>query len=207
MKSGTAESSVQCGERASGVMSAGAADKTLIYLELCVGQFMKRFESCKTKAEAYKLVHAVVLEPFLMPGDAGFALGGFVQAPTSRSEAGAPLAASLPQKPRVLLLSRFEGCGIFSAKSRVMLLNAGTLLQRPRFAPDPGVAAEGSQGSGRDRELARVLQTSEGGAGLAFVGEVLHGGYGVAKQILDGLLQPQVSQQAAVRLKEVVVFL
>lgn len=65
----------------------GAADKTLIYLELCVGQFMKRFESCKTKAEAYKLVHAVVLEPFLMPGDAGFALGGFVQAPTSRSEA------------------------------------------------------------------------------------------------------------------------
>jgi len=65
----------------------GASDKTLIFLELCVGQFMKRFEGCKTKAEAYKTVHALALEPLLLPGDPGFALGGFLQAPASKSEA------------------------------------------------------------------------------------------------------------------------
>jgi hypothetical protein len=67
---------------------AGASDKTLIFLELCVGQFMKRFEGCKTKAEAYKMVHTLALEPLVLPGDPGFALGGFLQAPTSKSEAG-----------------------------------------------------------------------------------------------------------------------
>jgi len=71
-----------------GVAVAGASDKTLIFLELCVGQFMKRFEGCKTKAEAYKTVHALALEPLLLPGDPGFALGGFLQAPASKSEAG-----------------------------------------------------------------------------------------------------------------------
>mmetsp|Transcript_45719 Transcript_45719/g.87412 ORF Transcript_45719/g.87412 Transcript_45719/m.87412 type:complete len:171 (-) Transcript_45719:374-886(-) len=65
----------------------GPSDKTLIYLELCIGQFLKRFEGCKTKPDAYKMVNTLVLEPFLMPGDAGFALGGFVHAPSNRTDA------------------------------------------------------------------------------------------------------------------------
>ena len=35
--------------------SAGPSDRTLIYLELCIGQFLKRLEGCKTKADGYKV--------------------------------------------------------------------------------------------------------------------------------------------------------
>lgn len=65
----------------------GASDRTLIYLELCIGQFLKRFEGCKTKADGYKLVSTLALEPFLLPGDAGFALGGFLTPAANRTEA------------------------------------------------------------------------------------------------------------------------
>mmetsp|Transcript_803 Transcript_803/g.1426 ORF Transcript_803/g.1426 Transcript_803/m.1426 type:complete len:171 (-) Transcript_803:799-1311(-) len=65
----------------------GPSDKTLIYLELCVGQAMKRFEGCKTKMDALKIVTNLALEPFLLPGDHGFALGGFLSAPSSKNEA------------------------------------------------------------------------------------------------------------------------
>jgi hypothetical protein len=83
---------------------AGASDKTLIFLELCVGQFMKRFEGCKTKAEAYKMVHALAQEPLLLPGDPGFALGGFLQAPTSKSEAGESSLSLSPHDSNALVL-------------------------------------------------------------------------------------------------------
>mmetsp|Transcript_40040 Transcript_40040/g.55642 ORF Transcript_40040/g.55642 Transcript_40040/m.55642 type:complete len:171 (+) Transcript_40040:224-736(+) len=64
----------------------GPADKSLVYLELSVGQLLKRFDACKTKVDGAKMVTNLVLEPFLLPGDHGFALGGFLSAPANRQE-------------------------------------------------------------------------------------------------------------------------
>jgi len=71
----------------------GGADRTLIYLQLFIGQCMQRLTdrqaTCKTKADGAKAFHAMCLEPFLLPGDVNFALGGFVTQPKDRKEAEA----------------------------------------------------------------------------------------------------------------------
>ncbi|KAK3247331.1 hypothetical protein CYMTET_43173 [Cymbomonas tetramitiformis] len=67
----------------------GPSDKMLVYLTLVVGQYLQRFQAIKTKAEASKAVFQLALEPFLLPGDAGFVLGGHLTTPASRQESEA----------------------------------------------------------------------------------------------------------------------
>ena len=63
----------------------GPADRTLIYLTLFTQQCIKRVER-KDKGEAARVLHALAVENFKLPGDAGFPLTGTFPAPGSREE-------------------------------------------------------------------------------------------------------------------------
>ena len=59
----------------------GGADRTLIYLTLSMQQFLKECERFKTRPEAEKAVHALVIKQFPVPGGPGWALGGMFPTP------------------------------------------------------------------------------------------------------------------------------
>ena len=63
----------------------GPADRTLIYLTLFTQQCIKRAER-KDKGEAARVLHALAVETFKLPGEAGFPLTGTFPAPASREE-------------------------------------------------------------------------------------------------------------------------
>ena len=64
----------------------GPADRTLIYLTLYINACLKATADAKTKDEAKKLLGALLQEHFKIPGDVGFALGGFMFAPKTAAE-------------------------------------------------------------------------------------------------------------------------
>jgi len=64
----------------------GGADRTLIYLTLTMQQFLKECERFKTRGEAEKAVHALVIKQFPIPGGAGWALGGMFPTPADLQE-------------------------------------------------------------------------------------------------------------------------
>eukprot|EP00033_Pygsuia_biforma_P000468 GCRY01000554.1.p1 GENE.GCRY01000554.1~~GCRY01000554.1.p1 ORF type:complete len:173 (+),score=24.77 GCRY01000554.1:180-698(+) len=64
----------------------GDADRTLIYLTLYTSECLMKCLNIKSKGEAVKALYTLSLENFKVPGDSGFALGGFVKPPQSRQE-------------------------------------------------------------------------------------------------------------------------
>lgn len=80
--------------RAIGV--AGSSDKLLIYLTLYISACLRKLESAPTLAAGQKAVFGLAMEPFALPGDAAWPLGGLFTPPATREEGGASpaLAAS-----------------------------------------------------------------------------------------------------------------
>ena len=67
----------------------GPGDRLLIYLTLFISKCLVKFAEKKpNKSEAEKILYAVAIENFSLPGDKDFPLGGLVTAPKDRSEAG-----------------------------------------------------------------------------------------------------------------------
>lgn len=64
----------------------GGADRLLIYMTLYTTQCLQRLEKCPTPTEGMKALTAMAHEQFSIPGDAGFALGTFYEAPKSAQE-------------------------------------------------------------------------------------------------------------------------
>ena len=64
----------------------GGADRLLIYLTLYANQCIKRVAKVATKAEGGKALFSLANEPFPLPGDSGWKLGGFFSAPGSKKE-------------------------------------------------------------------------------------------------------------------------
>lgn len=60
----------------------GGADRTLIYLTLTMQQILKECERFKTRPEAEKAVHALIIKQFPIPGGPGWALGGMFPNPS-----------------------------------------------------------------------------------------------------------------------------
>ena len=57
------------------------ADRSLIYLTLSMQQFLKECERFKTRGEAEKALHALVIKQFPIPGGPGWSLGGMFPTP------------------------------------------------------------------------------------------------------------------------------
>jgi hypothetical protein len=68
---------------------AGSSDKLLIYLTLYISACLRKLESAPTLAAGTKAVFNLAMEPFALPGDAGWPLGGLFTPPANREEAGA----------------------------------------------------------------------------------------------------------------------
>jgi len=64
----------------------GPADLTLIYLTLYITQALNAIRN-KSNTEASKILYALSIENFSLPGEANFPLGGMVTAPASRADA------------------------------------------------------------------------------------------------------------------------
>mmetsp|Transcript_21761 Transcript_21761/g.65221 ORF Transcript_21761/g.65221 Transcript_21761/m.65221 type:complete len:174 (+) Transcript_21761:185-706(+) len=64
----------------------GGADRTLIYLTLSMQQCIKECERFKTKPEAEKALHALIIKQFPVPGGPGWSLGGMFPAPADIQE-------------------------------------------------------------------------------------------------------------------------
>ena len=64
----------------------GPADRTLIYLTLYINACLKATADAKTKDQAKKLLDSLLQERFRIPGETGFALGGFMFAPKTTEE-------------------------------------------------------------------------------------------------------------------------
>ena len=69
--------------------TAGSSDKLLIYLTLYISSCLRKLESCPSLAAGQKAVFNLAMEPFALPGDAGWPLGGLFTTPANREEAGA----------------------------------------------------------------------------------------------------------------------
>eukprot|EP00164_Ancoracysta_twista_P005336 GFYU01007299.1.p1 GENE.GFYU01007299.1~~GFYU01007299.1.p1 ORF type:complete len:176 (-),score=45.50 GFYU01007299.1:185-712(-) len=65
----------------------GPADRTLVYLTCYITTCLKALERTQTKEDGKKTLTTLALDSFSVPGDNGFALGGFFQPPKDRSEA------------------------------------------------------------------------------------------------------------------------
>ena len=64
-----------------------AADLSLCYLTVYVGELLRAFSKCRTKDEAKKQMTAISMSTsFAIPGDKQFVLPGFFQQPASRQE-------------------------------------------------------------------------------------------------------------------------
>ena len=74
---------------------AGSSDKLLIYLTLFISACLRKLESAPTLAAGQKAVFNLAVEPFALPGDAGWPLGGLFTPPATREEAGARLQACM----------------------------------------------------------------------------------------------------------------
>lgn len=64
----------------------GGADRTLIYLTLSMQQVIKEAERFKTRPEAEKAIHAMIMKQFPIPGGPGWALGGMFPVPNDLQE-------------------------------------------------------------------------------------------------------------------------
>ena len=64
----------------------GGADRTLIYLTLSMQQFLKECERYKTRGDAEKALHALVIKQFPIPGGPGWSLGGMFPTPNDIQE-------------------------------------------------------------------------------------------------------------------------
>ena len=64
----------------------GGSDRTLIYLTLCVSQFLSECERSATKAEAEKILQSLSSKSFSVPGESGWVLGGMYPPPKSAAE-------------------------------------------------------------------------------------------------------------------------
>ncbi|KAJ8605587.1 hypothetical protein CTAYLR_000019 [Chrysophaeum taylorii] len=64
----------------------GSADRTLIYLTLTLQQILKECERFKTRPEAEKAVHSLVVKQFPIPGGPGWSLGGMFPIPKDLQE-------------------------------------------------------------------------------------------------------------------------
>ena len=67
----------------------GPADILLVYLTLYTSACLNAIQK-KSAPEAAKILYSQSLAAFTLPGDKEFPLGGLVQAPASRGDAGAP---------------------------------------------------------------------------------------------------------------------
>jgi len=67
----------------------GPADKLLVYLTLFVSACLRKLEACAGAAEGRKALFALAQEPFAIPGDPQWPLGGFFTPPGGKEEAGA----------------------------------------------------------------------------------------------------------------------
>uniref|UniRef100_A0A7S4BNT7 Actin-related protein 2/3 complex subunit 3 n=1 Tax=Chrysotila carterae TaxID=13221 RepID=A0A7S4BNT7_CHRCT len=65
----------------------GNADRVLIYLTLYITQCLKKLEGLPDRVSALKALTSMAHESFLIPGDAGFALGTFFPSPQTSQEA------------------------------------------------------------------------------------------------------------------------
>mmetsp|Transcript_192 Transcript_192/g.216 ORF Transcript_192/g.216 Transcript_192/m.216 type:complete len:174 (+) Transcript_192:12-533(+) len=54
----------------------GGADRTLVYLTLCIGEVLKECERIDKKADAEKLLKQISMKGVSAPGEAGWTLGG-----------------------------------------------------------------------------------------------------------------------------------
>lgn len=67
----------------------GPADKLLIYLTLYVSLCLKRIADMRlNKVAAETLLFQLAHEPFKLPGDSGFTLGGLLSPPADKQEEG-----------------------------------------------------------------------------------------------------------------------
>jgi len=64
----------------------GPADRVLLYLTYYIKQALLKIEKLN-KADAEKALYQLAIENFLIPGDNGFAFGGFFHNPNGRQEA------------------------------------------------------------------------------------------------------------------------
>ncbi len=64
----------------------GPADRTLLYLTLYINGCLKETEGKRSKEEAKKVLDAYASQRFKIPGEVGFALGGFMAAPKDAAE-------------------------------------------------------------------------------------------------------------------------
>ena len=65
----------------------GGADRLLIYLTLYANQCVKRVAKVANKTEGGKTLFSLANEPFALPGENGWKLGGFFSPPTGKKEA------------------------------------------------------------------------------------------------------------------------
>ena len=65
----------------------GPADRTFLYVTFYLSLCMNRLEGVTSKPAALAEVTALAAEPFKLPGEPGFALGGFVPAHSNATEA------------------------------------------------------------------------------------------------------------------------
>jgi actin related protein 2/3 complex subunit 3 len=66
----------------------GTADRVLIYLTLYITSCLQKISGNKANSE--KALYQLSIENFVLPGDKGFVLGGFVSNPQNRAETGNP---------------------------------------------------------------------------------------------------------------------
>ena len=65
----------------------GPADNLLVYLTLYLTQCLNAIQK-KSQPDAAKILYSQSLAAFTLPGEKDFPLGGLVQAPASRADAG-----------------------------------------------------------------------------------------------------------------------
>ena len=64
----------------------GYADRLLVYITLYISSCLNKIPH-KSKGEAEKILYSYAIEPFSIPGDKTFCLGGLVTPPRNRGEA------------------------------------------------------------------------------------------------------------------------
>jgi actin related protein 2/3 complex subunit 3 len=64
----------------------GGSDRTLIFLTLCVSQFLSECERATTKAEAEKSLQSIASKSISVPGESGWVLGGMYPPPKNAAE-------------------------------------------------------------------------------------------------------------------------
>ena len=65
----------------------GYADRLLVYVTLYISACLTKCVH-KSKGEAERILYTYAIEPFAIPGDKTFCLGGLVTPPRDRNEAG-----------------------------------------------------------------------------------------------------------------------